>query len=526
VSRIVGRYEIDREIGRGGMASVYLARQRDLDRLVALKELRMQTSGDPAFAQRFLREARLGGSLSHPNIVTVHEYFEWNRVPYIAMEYLPHGSLRPYVGGLTLSQIGGVLEGVLAGLGHAEAHRIVHRDIKPENLLLTGEGRVKIADFGIAKPTSSAATAGLVTGVGLTVGTPNYIAPEQAMARTLGPWTDLYSVGITAFELLVGRTPFADTTEPMAVVMRQVNEPIPSLRTVAPQIDGWIADWVAWLVSKAPAERPQSAGEAWEALEEALIAVLGPRWRRETHLQQRGGRTTATLRRPSRRATAPRGAATVPPQRALASTTPAPAPRRSRHVGRSLAAASLVAVSIAVVKFGVTALHGGGAGVAATPTLAQQAVQPAPAPPTTTATQTSTLAAQVAPAQALVQAYERAAKAAAKGRGANADVAAVLNDIARSYRTAADAAAHDDPAGYSAAIATAEARRTTAPASVPPVTVAQPPAQRAASTVPAPRATQTTQTTPYVQPTASSADSSCAGDSSSDDPSDDSCSGP
>src|SRR5258708_4708478 len=243
------------------MASVYLARQRDLDRLVALKELRMPNTGDASFAQRFLREARLGGSLSHPNIVTVHEYFEWNHVPFIAMEYLPHGSLRPYVGSLTLGQIGGVLEGVLAGLDHAEAHGIVHRDIKPENLLLTGEGRVKIADFGIAKPTSSAATAALVTSAGLTVGTPNYIAPEQAMARTLGPWTDLYSVGITAFELLVGRTPFGDTTEPMAVGMRQVHEPVPSLRTVAPQVDGWIPDSAAWLAAQAPAERPPAASD-------------------------------------------------------------------------------------------------------------------------------------------------------------------------------------------------------------------------------------------------------------------------
>ena len=521
---------------------MYLARQRDLDRLVALKELRMPNTGDPSFARRFLREARLAGSLSHPNIVTVHEYFEWNRIPYIAMEYLPHGSLRPYVGGMTLSQFGGVLEGVLAGLGQAETHHIVHRDIKPENLLLTGEGRVKIADFGIAKPTNAAVTAG-VTSAGLTVGTPNYIAPEQAMARTLGPWTDLYSVGITAFEMLVGRTPFGDTTEPMAVVMRQVNEPVPLLRNVAPQIDGWIADWVAWLVSKAPADRPQSASDAWEALEEALIAVLGPRWRRETRLQQRGARTaaTASLRRPTRRAATAmaataRAAATTPPLRTPRPTTPAAVPRRSRHVARSLAAASLVAMSIAALKFGIATMRAGDA-PSTTPTVAQ-AFQPAVVSATTAATTTTTppvpsLASQVAPAEALAKAYERAARAAAKQPGSNAKVVAVLEDTARSYHDAADAAARNDPAGYSAAIATADARRTSAPASAMPTVTTRPPAH----TTSTPQVTVTVQTTPdaqqpaqtqttYVQPTAPSSGSSCAGDSSSDDPSDDSCGNP
>ena len=108
------------------------------------------------------------------------------------------------------------------------------------------------------------------------------------MARELGPWTDLYSLGVVAFELLVGRTPFGDTTEPMAVVLRQVNEPVPRVRDVAPQVDQWIADWVAWLVSKEPARRPQSASQAWDALEEALIGLLGPRWRRGAPLLRSG----------------------------------------------------------------------------------------------------------------------------------------------------------------------------------------------------------------------------------------------
>src|SRR4051812_4998784 len=131
------------------MASVYLARQPDLDRLVALKELRALRTLDPSAAQRFLREARLSGSFNHPSIVTVHDYFEQDGVPYIAMEYLARGSLRPFLRGLALAQTGGVLESVLAGLAHAEARHVVHRDVKPENLLVTDEGGVKVADFGI-----------------------------------------------------------------------------------------------------------------------------------------------------------------------------------------------------------------------------------------------------------------------------------------------------------------------------------------------------------------------------------------
>src|SRR6266568_3129032 len=151
--RKVGRYEIVREIGRGGMAVVYLARQTDLDRHVALKELAAFHATDPNFAERFLRESRLAGSLSHPNIVTVHDYFESGGTPFIAMGYVQRGSLRPYVGKLTLAQIIGVLEGVLAGLAHAEAAGIVHRDLKPENIMVAADGRVKITDFGIARAT-------------------------------------------------------------------------------------------------------------------------------------------------------------------------------------------------------------------------------------------------------------------------------------------------------------------------------------------------------------------------------------
>src|SRR5215213_10539262 len=144
VTRSVGRYEILRELGRGGMAIVYLARQPDLDRLVALKEQSAFHASDPQFARRFLRESRLAGSLSHPNIVTVHDYFESEGTPYIAMEYVPGGSLRPHIGHLSLTQVAGVLDGMLSALDYAEQHHVVHRDLKPENVMISAQGLAKI----------------------------------------------------------------------------------------------------------------------------------------------------------------------------------------------------------------------------------------------------------------------------------------------------------------------------------------------------------------------------------------------
>jgi hypothetical protein len=282
--KIVGRYELLDPIGYGGMAVVYLARQTDLDRMVALKELRMFAAPDePGLAERFLREAHMAGKMSHPNIVTVHEYFESEGTPYIAMEYLQRGSLRPWVGRMTIAQIAGVLEGVLAALDHAERGGIVHRDLKPENLLVTDQGQIKVADFGIAKPPRTS-TSPFLTATGTTVGTPTYMAPEQAMGNELGPYTDLYSVGVMAYELFVGRPPFDETETPVAIILRHVNEQIPLAHTVNPEVDPALSDWIDRLLIKDPAKRTQSAEEAWDALEEVVLRLVGSRWRREARL--------------------------------------------------------------------------------------------------------------------------------------------------------------------------------------------------------------------------------------------------
>src|SRR4051812_20594002 len=219
------------------MAVVHLAHDPDLDRLVALKEVVADNAADPHWTARFLRESRVVGSLKHPNIVTVFEYLEQDGAPYIAMEYVERGSLRPYVGMLTLAQNARVLESVLAGLTHAERRGIVHRDLKPENLLVTEEGGVKIADFGIAKLTGELAGPALLrTAEGSTVGTPLYMAPEQALGRSdeIGPWTDLYAVGCIAYELFTGAPPFASVTNPQSMMLCHVYEAVPPAHEANP----------------------------------------------------------------------------------------------------------------------------------------------------------------------------------------------------------------------------------------------------------------------------------------------------
>ena len=235
------------------MATVYLARQVDLDRFVALKQLVSSGPHDEQLVQRFLRESRLAGSLAHPCIVTVFDFVESDGAHYIAMELIPRGSLRQYLAAdLSPAQIGGVLADCLAGLAYAERRGIVHRDLKPENLMVTGEGGVKITDFGIAKATALVHTNDFRTATGLTMGTPGYMAPEQAMGQPVGPWTDLYSLGCMAYELVVGKIPFEDSMVPMALLLRHINEQIPPAIVARPGVDPGLSAWIERLLVKDP----------------------------------------------------------------------------------------------------------------------------------------------------------------------------------------------------------------------------------------------------------------------------------
>jgi predicted Ser/Thr protein kinase len=282
VKEHVGSYEVVRVLARGGMAVVYLAVQPTLDRQVALKRLQLETT-DPTLAQRFVREAKLAAGLDHPNVVTLFDFFEDGGVPYIAMEYVSGGSLRRLVGHLSLPQVFGVLEGVLAGLSHAETRGIAHRDLKPENVLLTRAGGVKIADFGIARAYNALTPS--LTKTDSAIGTPSYMAPEQVTGDPLGPYTDLYALGVIAYELLSGHPPFNTGTPPVAVLYRHVHTPPPPLAELAPDTPKPVCEWAEWLLEKAPEERPASAAAASQALEEIAVETLGPYWRRSAAIK-------------------------------------------------------------------------------------------------------------------------------------------------------------------------------------------------------------------------------------------------
>jgi serine/threonine protein kinase len=493
-TRTVGRYDILGVIGRGGAAVVYLAHQRDLRRMVALKELAPQQAEDPSFAARFVEESRLAGAMSHPSVVTVHEYFEHEGVPYIAMEHLPQGSLRGYVGQLDTAQIAGVLEGVLAGLAHGEQRGIVHRDLKPENLLVTGDGRVKIADFGVARAYNEASTRNFATAAGSTIGTPSYMSPEQALGREVGPVSDLYSLGIVAWELLVGHVPFHDRDTPLTVLYRHVHEPVPTVRTLAPDVDEGVASWLDGMLAKGPADRHPGAEVAWERLEDVILELIGPRWRRRARLpvadpSAQPPRRTPTTAEPAARA--PSTPATAAPASA---PRPAPAPVREptgpqtvhrlarRHEGEQAAPAAAsagpgrrtltltLAAVAAAVGLAVGILTGTSGARArhtpprvehittASPTLAiQAALRSLTAARTSALTRLAgagTAAAQARAAGQVQSAYQAAARRLAAIPGGGAEVAALGQPIAAlagEYGVLASAARAHDAVRYASA---------------------------------------------------------------------------
>jgi hypothetical protein len=333
--RVVGRYEILSQLGRGGMATVHLARQPALNREVALKELHPSRAAEPEFAQRFLQESRVASAISHPSVVSVIEYFEHEGAPFIAMEYLERGSLRPLVGRLTLAHVAGVLESMLAGLGEAHAQGVVHRDLKPENVLLTADGMAKVADFGIAKALGQVQMSELRTATGTVVGTPAYMAPEQALSGEITPATDLYATGLIAYELLAGHHPYHDVTAPMALMLRQANDPPPPLGLVRADLPPGVVAWVHAMLAKDPAQRPASVTHAWDWLEGVIADELGARWRRAAALpadeEETGYVSTVVTALPAslRLAAAPPAPPALPAAPAAPSPAAPPAPLAS-----------------------------------------------------------------------------------------------------------------------------------------------------------------------------------------------------
>ena len=289
LGEILPGYEIGPELGRGGYGVVLSGRHRQLGRPVAIKELPPKLASDPGVRARFVAEARVLASLDHPHIVPVYDYVEKDGVCVLVMEALPGGTVWGHFSGAgyTPSAACAVVMVACAGLHHAHQHGVLHRDVKPENLLLTDTGQLKVADFGIAKVLGD--NDALATNAGEILGTPAYIAPEQAEGSALGPPADVYAAGVMLYELLSGRLPFSEEGGGLAIVYRHVYEqPVPLL-DVAPSVPGPLAAVVMRALSRDPAARYPSAEAFGVAIGEAASQSFGRGWFADTAVPVLGG---------------------------------------------------------------------------------------------------------------------------------------------------------------------------------------------------------------------------------------------
>jgi serine/threonine protein kinase len=255
-----GRYRVERELGRGGMATVYLARDEELRRPVALKVLADQLPGEDAFRTRFLREARLAGRLSHPNVVQVYDAGETNGRPFIVMEYVA-GKTLAECGRLAPDRVVELGLQACAGLQHAHDAGLVHRDVKPGNLLLRDDGVLKVVDFGIAR----AAETTRLTQAGTLLGTAAYLAPEQIAGEDASTASDVYSLGAVLYELLTGRPPFAFSSL-AELAAKQRDGVIVPVRELASSVPSELEAAVMHALARGPKFRPGSVAELGQEL--------------------------------------------------------------------------------------------------------------------------------------------------------------------------------------------------------------------------------------------------------------------
>ena len=281
IGKQLGRYTIQEEIGRGGMARVYRAHDSQLRRTVAIKVLLPQLAVDPEFAQRFEREAVTAANLHHHNIVTIYDVGDQDGLRYIAMEYVRGRTLHAIIGergALGLGYAIAIIGPVAAALDYAHRQGAVHRDVKPQNIMIDADGRVLLTDFGIAQPPESGSGERL-TRTGIFMGTPEYISPEQASAQRVDGRSDLYSLGIATYEVITGTVPFSGATPQLIVAHAQ--KPPPPISTqdqaLPPELDGVMAR----ILAKRPEQRFASGAEFVGGLRDIArrhgIAVTAPR---------------------------------------------------------------------------------------------------------------------------------------------------------------------------------------------------------------------------------------------------------
>src|SRR2546428_9687320 len=281
--RRIGKYIVKGELGRGGVGAAYLGEQPGLGLEIEIKEVNQSAVADPVALKRFMREAQVMARASHPNLVQVHDLEQIGDANYIVLEFVRGKSLRDMInqGTLPLPQTFAVMHGVLQALDYAHRRAIVHRDMKPENVLLSEEGDVKVADFGIARLMDDSGAGSTATKTGTTVGTPQYMSPEQVASSKVDGRSDLYSAGIMFYELVVGQPPFtaSDADGPFTLMAKHVQAPPKPPSVFRPGLNPELEQVILNSLSKRPEDRFQSPHEFDDAI--ARVAdQMCPGWQR------------------------------------------------------------------------------------------------------------------------------------------------------------------------------------------------------------------------------------------------------
>jgi len=277
--RRLGDFHLLRRLGRGAMAEVYLAEQERLKRRVAIKILKPELADDRTYLQRFELEAQAAASLVHANIVQIYEVGCVDQLHYIAQEYVQGRNLRDYLsrhGPPDLSHALSIIRQVASALAKAAERGVVHHDIKPENIMLTSGGEVKVADFGLARLTREGASNDL-TQIGITLGTPLYMSPEQVEGKPLDPRSDIYSFGVTCYQMLAGAPPFTGETALGVAVQHLKSRPRP-LESLRPDLPPSLCRIVHRMLAKNPSERFDSARDLLRELRRVQMEHFGDNW--------------------------------------------------------------------------------------------------------------------------------------------------------------------------------------------------------------------------------------------------------
>ncbi len=267
VGQALGQYQVTAQIGKGGMSTVYQATQTSMKRSVAIKVLPRTLTHEDKFLERFYREVEIVASLQHPHILPVYDFGEYDGMPYIVMAYMSAGTLSDLIsqGAIAPNETLRLVRQMADALDYAHRKGVIHRDFKPGNVLLDEQNNTYLTDFGLAKLSESS---GQLTGTGI-LGTPFYMAPEQAEPGALTPSADVYALGITLFQMLTGNVPFEAAT-PLGVLMAHMNQPVPDIRRLKPDLPDDIQDVVDRAMAKSPQTRYASPGALATALGYAL----------------------------------------------------------------------------------------------------------------------------------------------------------------------------------------------------------------------------------------------------------------